>query len=546
MTHRASRYWHTLRHLRLIQIGARLWAKVPRSLPAESRAPPARKRSGPWVPPARRKPSMAAPLTFRFLNETRQANGVPWGADAPSALWRYNLHYFDDLTAEGAALRRDWHLQALAKWIEENRPGHGVGWDPYPSSLRIVNWLKWMLGGGTMGHVLTRSIAHQARCLEGRLEYHLLGNHLFSNAKALVFAGLFFEGDEPQRWLEKGLGLLSREIPEQILRDGGQFERSPMYHALAYEDVLDLINLTRTFSDGIPEAWRTFVEGWPGTATAMRRWLAAMTHPDGGIAFFNDAAFGVAPDCSELTRYADELSIQRSDPARPLEHMAASGYVRAELGDAILIADVAEIGPDYLPGHAHADTLSFELSVFGRRVVVNGGTSQYGASPEREVERGTGAHSTVAIDEVDSSEVWAGFRVARRARPFGLEIAGRDLGLTIECAHDGYRRLPGRPVHRRQWRLSEHGLEVDDRIEGRCNSAIASFHLHPDVGCTRDHEAGGRLCIAGAPEIHWSAEGGTVRIEDDTHRPEFGVRVASRCIRLDLAASGATRLRLAW
>ena len=29
----------------------------------------------------------------------------------------------------------------------------------------------------------------------------------------------------------------------------------------------------------------------------------------------------------------------------------------------VAIIDVAKIGPDYLPGHGHADTLSFELSI---------------------------------------------------------------------------------------------------------------------------------------------------------------------------------------
>ncbi|MFB1490650.1 MULTISPECIES: heparinase II/III family protein [unclassified Thiocapsa] len=48
-----------------------------------------------------------------------------------------------------------------------------------------------------------------------------------------------------------------------------------------------------------------------------------------------------------------------------------------EAGSAVALLDVAPIGPDYLPGHAHADTLSFELSLFGQRVIVNGGTSRY-------------------------------------------------------------------------------------------------------------------------------------------------------------------------
>ena len=35
----------------------------------------------------------------------------------------------------------------------------------------------------------------------------------------------------------------------------------------------------------------------------------------------------------------------------------------------------------------------------------------------RQKERGTAMHNTVAINNLNSSEVWSGFRVARRANP---------------------------------------------------------------------------------------------------------------------------------
>ncbi|WP_413889259.1 heparinase II/III family protein [Candidatus Aalborgicola defluviihabitans] len=80
--------------------------------------------------------------------------------------------------------------------------------------------------------------------------------------------------------------------------------------------------------------------------------------------------------------------------------------------------DVAPVGPAYLPGHAHADTLSFELSVSGQRVVVNGGTSRYGLGPLRLRERETAAHSTVEVAKQSSSEVWGGFRSGPPGVPF--------------------------------------------------------------------------------------------------------------------------------
>ena len=39
--------------------------------------------------------------------------------------------------------------------------------------------------------LFVRSLATQVSHLFGSLEYHLLGNHLLENAKALIFAGCF-------------------------------------------------------------------------------------------------------------------------------------------------------------------------------------------------------------------------------------------------------------------------------------------------------------------------------------------------------------------
>jgi len=156
------------------------------------------------------------------------------------------------------------------------------------------------------------------------------------------------------------------------------------------------------------------------------------------ISFFNDAALGIAANFAALAAYSERLRIVPSVMATKgrCVHLADSGYVRLQQGNAAALLDVARIGPDYLPGHAHADTLSFELSLFGQRVVVNSGTSQYGLGAERLRQRGTAAHSTVEVDGSDSSEVWGGFRVARRARPFGLVITDEDQGLQVICAHD--------------------------------------------------------------------------------------------------------------
>jgi uncharacterized heparinase superfamily protein len=134
---------------------------------------------------------------------------------------------------------------------------------------------------------------------------------------------------------------------------------------------------------------------------------------------------------------------------------------------------VAEIGPDYLPGHAHADTLSFELSVFGERLIVNGGTSIY-AGALRSYERSTKAHSTVEVDGEDSSEVWGHFRVANRALPVGLTVTSTNQGFEVSCAHNGYQRLIYGLMHARAWNMSAKDLVVGDRVFSR-KIYLASF-----------------------------------------------------------------------
>lgn len=421
--------FHTLRHLKPVQITNRLvrrFAWRPRFPQLQLRA-----RRGPWI---------------------RSIGHAPAPLRQPSRLREYSLHYHHIPSSE-----------IIERWIQENRPGRGPGWEPHPLSLRVVNWIKYVLNGGAPGDRMAGSLASQAEWLSRRLEFHLLANHLFANAKALVFAGCFFHAGQ---WLRKGLTLLEREIPEQILRDGAHFERSPMYHSLILEDLLDLINLGRAYPGLLPD--------WSPLAAGMLGWLRQMLHQDGRISFFNDATFGLAPEPEELFGYGERLGV--AEKAVPLSD---SGYIRLETDTTAVLFDAAPIGPDYQPGHAHADTLSFELSHRGRRLLVNSGISTYQNGPERQWQRGTAAHNTLRVDALDQSEVWHAFRVARRARPFDVSTDHRTWA---EAAHDGYRRLAHPLTHTRRIELADGCLTLTDHLEGQgIHDIEVFFHLYPGV-----------------------------------------------------------------
>ena len=441
------RLFHTVRHLKPVQVYRRIWRPRPRTRLAM--VPERRRVAGQWTTSVARESARTGPFRFRFLSEERELRG--WNDAGVPKLWLYNLHYFE--APDGELIQR---------WIEENPPGIGNGWEPYPLSLRVVNWIKWELAGNTLTAEALASLAMQAEYLSHTVEYRLLANHLFENAKALVFAGLFFKADT---WLRMGLAILRKQVPEQVLSDGGHFERSPMYHSLILEDVLDLINLGRAYPGLLPD--------FGGVAGRMLGWLQQMTHPDGEIAFFNDAAFGIAPTPAELIDYAGRLGIQPD--RRPL---AECGYIRLENECAVVLFDAAPIGPDYQPGHAHADTLSFEHSIRGHRALVNSGTSTYESGALRTWQRSTAAHNAAGVDSLDSSEVWSAFRVARRARPVEVERGDSFAA----AAHSGYRRLPGRVTHRRRLDLDSGALTVADTFEGRGDHEVRLFfHLHPNA-----------------------------------------------------------------
>ena len=521
-----ARILHTIRYLRPRQIVYRLWYRLRIAAPDLRPGPAIRQRSGIWVEPTTKTVSMGAPNYFRFLNvEYPLESAADWNHPQRPKLWLYNLHYFDDLCATDAASRHAAHLVLIHRWITENPPVVGNGWEPYPISLRIVNWIKWVLAGNELSTEALHSLAVQTRYLYQRLEYHLLGNHLWANAKALVFAGLFFTGSEAQRWLQKGMKILDAEMPEQILEDGGHFERSPMYHAIILDDLLDLINLFRAYGREVPA-------GWLETHVRMRAWLIAMSHPDGEIALFNDAAFGIAPCWKKLDAYAGRLDLLcQSSPPNPITRFPETGYIRCEQGPAVLLLDVAPVGPDYLLGHAHADTLNFEFSLFGQRVFVDSGTSTYEKTAERERQRGTAAHNTLTVDGENSTEVWGGFRVARRAYPLDLKCGMTSKGVFVDCAHDGYRRLPGKVVHRRRWDLVEGGLTLSDRLEGSFGLAQARFHLHPDARVDAVEGAGCRLSLVDGHALDVRVMGAEkLRVEPTTWHPAFGVSVPSQCL----------------
>lgn len=545
---RISRLFCTVRYLTAGQVWYRLYYRFFRPRVRRRAVAPrvaVERRSWPhlWIGPFVFARSYFGGGDFLFLGEPGSViSATDWNRPDKTKIWLYNLHYLDDLNAVGPKERYSQHVELIERWISENPPLVGNGWEPYPLSLRLVNLVKWFARQDSVKPHWLASLGRQAQALAVQVEYHILGNHLFANGKALVFVGAFLGGAQGDEWLKLGLRILDHEIREQFLADGGHFELSPMYHATLLWDMCDLANLAKV--SGIESLQMRSAE-WREVVKRGLDWLTVMAHPDGQIPFFNDAAFGIAPELGDIQTYAESLGIEydggavgSEDWMPSFQHLEASGYLVVSLGEGSkALLDVARVGPDYQPGHAHADTLSFELSLLGQRIFVNSGTSQYGNDTERQRQRSTPAHNTVAVDGQNSSEVWAGFRVARRATPVGLEVGPGQDELWVRCAHDGYRRLSGKVIHQRTWYFQSNVLTIRDNLFGAYGQAEAYFHLHPDVQVVEVGEERFQVMLAMGKSVHVSFAGADcVRLESSSWHPAFGASVSN--VRLVASLSG--------
>lgn len=464
-----------------------------------------------------------------FLNIRRRFDdGIDWRSADQSRLWQYNLHYFD--YALDAGRSPDWIRSAMEDWVKRNPPGKSVGWEPYPVSLRIVNWIKFDLRPGRSGQLppsCRHSLYQQLGWLERNLEHEIQANHLLKNAKALFLGGAYFSGKVADRWLRNGRKLFLEQVEEQIRPDGGHYERSAMYHAIVLEDMLDVLSLSVGSVGLMSDADVAALARRAGSALS---YLQDVTFPAGRLPMFNDSVAGITPETASLRSYAQAILPPLDthiSPDAALINKPSTGFYGYRNGGEMLLADGGAPSPSYQPGHSHCGLLGFELAVAGQPVIVDSGVYDYEATPLRQLLRSTAAHNTVRIDREEQSEIWGAFRMGRRARAGQVSLSA-DLPdrFCFAGSQDGYRNRNGHPVHRRviECRIG-HTWHVADDIMGRGCHLLESFlHFHPSFRLEKEGDGWIAACEESELRFRITATGGAAEREPSTYCPRFGVR----------------------
>lgn len=425
---RPSLYLHALRTARTRQLRGRVRRPLTRRRFPDSPAPP-----------------LDAPATASALWRSAAFEVAELGGGGGERLRSFHAQYGEDVLALARAGDADGARAAMEDWIGREPPRPGDAWHPYPLSTRAGNWVAALaLAPDAQTGRIRESLWRQLLHLERNVEDDILGNHVIRNARALVLGGAAFGA---ARLLDRGAALLARELPEQVLPDGGHYERSPVYHLVVLRDLLEV----DAAQPGLVDA---------PLLDRMRAFAAALMRPDGNPALFNDGTLDLAP------------RLELPEPSGGLSVFPETGYAVWRAGGTWLAFDCGPPSPPYLPAHAHADAASFQLWLDGRPVVVDPGTFTYEPGADRDWFRGTRAHSTVAVDG-DQFQLWGAFRSGPLPRVELLEASERELAAAVT----------GRTGVRHERRIELGTLEVRDILHGRGRHEVeSSLPLSPGSG----------------------------------------------------------------
>lgn len=310
-------------------------------------------------------------------------------------------------------------------------------------------------------------------------------------------------------------------LSETVFEDGGVISRSPQQLI----EVISILSLLRKSYDAVSETPPEFLIDALGRAVPA---LLGLTHADGGL--------GAWQGCGHIGAESVEAIAQASGVrARPHRQALDWGYQRVAASKSVLLLDA---GPPPLAKQFSAgcaSTLAFELSHNDQRLVINcGGSGLVGASIPATLARGlrtTAAHSTLCLDDTNSTAILPGGQLGRGVSEVGLERRDIDKATRIESSHDGYARNFGF-LHSRLLIMRSDGLELrgEDILlpagKAKPKEGVpchVRFHIGPDIQLAAgENERAIMLRLPNGSAWLFAAGNGKVEVDESLWVDGFG------------------------
>ncbi|MDQ3140787.1 MAG: heparinase II/III family protein [Bacteroidota bacterium] len=399
--------------------------------------------------------------TFTILNKSKQFSAkVDWNYMGLGKLWNFKLQYLDYLWNNAVSdEQRTFILNDISNEIKSNK----LKLEAFPVSQRIIQY-AFLLHYVKLDRELERVFKCQLGYLDHNCEYHLQANHLLENYIALYLGSLYLDENT---FHKKYFYRLSKELNIQIALDGAHYEGSIMYHSQILYKLLLLINILRT-NQLYPEemeAISTFV-------SKMFAWYQHITK--NGLL---NPILGDTAKSGSIPFEIIQAEWKKFDFPDQACHDGKGNYFLMEQNDMSIIFNIGDVYPAHQPGHQHADLLHFVFYKNGNCIFADTGISTYENTERRRYERSTAAHNTVCINGKNQSEVWAAFRMGKRAKIVKIEFGENEMKAEIQFGTNQHH------IHKRRCYISEGLLEIQDEVIGTNNNEInfAYFHLDYSV-----------------------------------------------------------------
>jgi uncharacterized heparinase superfamily protein len=454
---------------------------------------------------------------FTCAGQAVNAERPEWFSEQLSETALRSLHafgYLDDLAETGGEAAQARARGLITSWLDNERVWHPIASDPEIAGRRIAAWLshaRFIVQGNEdrLGPRILASLTKQLRHLGRTVGSGREGVARLYAIRGAVYASLC--GLDDGRRAAAAYKLLRRELRRQILADGGHIERSPLAQLLALAALVDLRDMALDADQAAPSELAATLS----RMAAMQRFLR---QGDGTLPLFNGAY-------ERSAALIDAVLLRSGVKGKAADSAPQTGFQRLAAGRALVLMDVGAPPPSGFDHDAHAGTLSFEMSWGQERVIVN-----CGARPARDAawqiaQRATAAHSTMVVDDTNSSEILAGGGIGRR--PEHVECTREEDGgnVWVTATHDGYLPLNGL-VHQRRIYLSGDGedLRGEDTLTGTHTGSFAvRFHLHPDIQVSVIQNGGAALVRAPSGTAwRFIASGGKIELAETIYLGKRG------------------------
>jgi hypothetical protein len=494
----------------------------------------------------------------------RRAPRVHWSRIDPldpaqvgdhKVVWELNRHQYLFTLCRAWLLTGDDRFAAgviryLEEWMEANPPKVGVNWvSSLELAYRSIAWL-WALSAlvgrfPIPASTLVRALGFlwlQGHHVEKHLSTYFSPNtHLTGEALGLLYLGTLLTAfREAPRWRELGWRILVDQVDRQVGPDGTYFERATYYHRYTVDIYTHALLLGRAIGASTQELERVQC----GLGRLLDH-LAFLTRPDGTIPLLGDddgghvwfpdpdrpndvrpalahgAALLTRPDLAFLSKGAAEETLwllgeqglaflDAMKPEPPTETSRAfpqGGFFVFRDGwagsSSHMVVDAGAHGVLNC-GHAHADALSFDLTVNGLPVLVDPGTFTYADPVLRNAFREALAHNTATVDGEGASTPGRLFQWERvtDVTP-GLWTAGPRFDY-LSAHHAGFSSIAPLGIHRREVVFARtRGWLIRDRLDLAPGHRVSlTYQVAPGL-VLEETDDGCVICDgAGRPVLH--------------------------------------------